>query len=110
MGDKIKKIYAALVDGAEAGHSDTELFRFVMDACPKATNKKIVKASLLALSDDDLTDANILRVIYALAIKHRLDPATIDDVDEGASSHEETPKLKKKDKAKKSEGHVQAPA
>ena len=81
MGDKIKKIYEALVDGAVAGKSGHALFQSVIETCPKATSKKIVKASLLALSDPHIRDANVLHVIYALAIKHRLDPAGKDDDD-----------------------------
>lgn len=81
MSDKIKRIYEALVDGAVSGKSGKELFAAVVEKCPKATSKKIVKASLLALSDPDIKDANVLHVIYALAIKHRLDPASKDDND-----------------------------
>lgn len=51
MSDKTKKIHHALVDGAQAGRSDKALFQHVVEECPKATSKKIVKASLLALSD-----------------------------------------------------------
>lgn len=82
MNDKVKKIYEALVDGAVAGKSGKALFEEVVSKCPKATSKKIVKASLLALSDPHIKDANVLHVIYALAIKHRLDPASKDDNDE----------------------------
>jgi hypothetical protein len=49
----------------------------------KATSKKIVKASLLALSDPDLEGSDIPHTIYALAIKHRLDRSSMDDVAEG---------------------------
>ncbi|EJZ19290.1 hypothetical protein, partial [Rhizobium sp. Pop5] len=48
----------------------------------KATSKKIVRASLLALTDPHLRDRNILDVIYALAIKHRLDEGVLDDGDD----------------------------
>ena len=82
MSDKTKKIYHALVEGAQAGLSDTALYQHAMAECHKATSKKIVKASLLALSDPDLKDPTILHTIYALAIKHRLDPSSMDDVEE----------------------------
>jgi len=77
MGEK-KKIYHALVDGATAGLSDRELYDFVQKECGKTGSKKIVRASLLALSDPDLRDGNILNTIYALAIKHRLDAVAPD--------------------------------
>jgi hypothetical protein len=73
MTDKKKHIYAALVDGATAGLRDDALYQFVLDQCPRATSQKIVRASLLALSDPALSDRSVLHVIYALAIKHRLD-------------------------------------
>lgn len=84
MTDKIKKIYEALIAGATAGLSDVALYKHVKEEHPKATSKKIVKASLLALSDPDVKDGAVLHVIYALAIKHRLDPVSKDDTGEAA--------------------------
>ena len=55
MSGKVQKIYKALVDGAQAGRVDDALFDHVLEQCPKATSKKIVKASLFALSDPHLT-------------------------------------------------------
>ena len=74
-----KRVYEALVDGAMDGLVGDALYDFVRKRCPKASSKKIVRASLLALSDPHLKDRNILDVIYALAIKHRLDGITIED-------------------------------
>ena len=91
MSGKVQKIYKALVDGAQAGRVDDALFDHVLEQCPKATSKKIVKASLFALSDPHLTDGNALNVIYALAIKQRLNPVTKND-----TGNEVAPKLKKK--------------
>lgn len=79
MSDKLKKIYDAIVDGAEQGLTGSALWKHVVEECPKATIKKIVKASLLALCDKDLKNEHILRVIYDLAIKHKLDPASEND-------------------------------
>ena len=53
---------------------DEALYRHILSECPKASSKKIAKASLLALTDPDVRDARFLHVVYALAIKHRLDP------------------------------------
>ena len=103
MSDKIKKIYEALIEGAETGLTDNALFAHVLAECPKATSKKIVKASLLALSDPDMKDANVLGVVYALAIKHRLDPVSKDDLDEAsdeAPADVVMPRKKKKKAAK----------
>jgi hypothetical protein len=81
MGEKRRKVYAALVDGATHGYSDKTLYDFVVKRCPKTSSKKLVRASLLALSDPDLKDRNVLSTIYALAIKHRLDEVRIDEID-----------------------------
>ncbi|WP_417415192.1 hypothetical protein [Hoeflea sp.] len=70
---KVRKIYDALIEGAYQGLSDAELHDYVFERCPKATSKRLVRAALLALSDPDVKDRNVLNVIYALAIKHRLD-------------------------------------
>ena len=74
-----KRVYEALVDGAMEGLTGDRLYDFVRARCPKASSKKIVRASLLALSDPHMKDRNILDVIYALAIKHRLDDAALED-------------------------------
>ena len=112
MSDKLKKIYEALVDGAEDGLEGAALFKHVVDECPKATSKKIVKASLLALSDKDLKDEKVLRAIYDLAIRHRLDPVAADDHDEEeAPKATRAPELKgRKKKAKTEVVEADAPA
>ncbi|MGE8106775.1 hypothetical protein ACQKP1_24100 [Allorhizobium sp. NPDC080224] len=81
MGEKRRKVYEALLEGATQGHSDRNLYDFVQQRCPKTSSKKIVRASLLALTDPDLKDGNILSTIYALAIKHRLDQVRSDEID-----------------------------
>lgn len=92
-----KRVYEALVDGAMEGLTDKALFDFVLNRCPKASSRKIVRASLLALTDPHLRDRNILDTIYALAIKHRLDPGVLDDeadedvCDEMPAANENTP-------------------
>lgn len=109
MSDKIKKIYEALLEGAESGLTDKALYKHIVDECPKATSKRIVKASLLALSDDELKDAQILKVIYDLAIKHRLDPGSAEDVEETETEAEEMPKIKKGRASKKKQDAVAEP-
>jgi hypothetical protein len=53
-----------------------------------------VRSALLALTDDDITDRNILDTIYALAIKHRLDPVDPDaPYDEEDDTYDEAPSL-----------------
>ena len=79
---KIRKVYDALIEGAYQGLTDTALHDYVFEQCPKATSKRLVRASLLALSDPKVDDRNVLNVIYALAIKHRLDGGPDPDEDE----------------------------
>ena len=81
MSGKIKEIYNALVEGAVEGLAGRALYLHVKAECPKATSKRIVKASLRALTDPSIRDASLLRVIYALAIEHRLDPVEAADCD-----------------------------
>jgi hypothetical protein len=82
VGDTKKKIYEYLVEGATAGLTDGALYDSVKKKVPKANSKRIVRAGFLALSDPRLTDRTILNVIYALAIKHRLDPEVEGDDDD----------------------------
>lgn len=82
MSEKRKKIYHALIDGATEGLSGNALYEFVVKKCPKTSSKKIVRAALLALTDPDVTDRNMLDTIYALAIKHRMDEIGNGDTDD----------------------------
>lgn len=87
MSKKLERVYHALVDGAAEGLADEELYRYVTEQCPKASSKRVVKASLLALSDPHLTDRNILNVIYTLAIKYRLHNLGVEDDEEDDEDH-----------------------
>jgi hypothetical protein len=89
VGEKRKKVYQSLVDGATKGLSDKQLYDYVVKKCPKVSSKRIVRSSLLALSDPDVKDANILHTIYALAIKHRLDDIGSDEDHEEDDAAEE---------------------
>ena len=104
MGETKQKVYEALVEGAKKGLSDTALFDFVVAQVPKANSKRIVRAALLALSDPDVTDRTILNVIYALAIKHRLD-----DIGGGEEEDDEAPAPAVIEKAARKPSKVKAP-
>ncbi|MCM2476284.1 hypothetical protein HGO38_22735 [Rhizobium sp. CG5] len=112
MGAKRKKIYEALVDGATEGHSGRSLYDFVQKRCPKTSGKKIVRASLFALTDPDVTDRNVLDVIYALAIKHRMDevrPGEDHDDDDAQTPAPaaEKPKSKKAESVDNGDRHAE---
>ncbi len=76
-----KKIYQALLEGASEGLTDNALYDFVVRQHPKATSKKIVRASLLALSDPMSATATSSGHLCA---RHPppLDPVTADDGDD----------------------------
>ena len=109
MGEKRKKIYGALVEGATEGHSGSDLYDSVQKRCPKTSGKKIVRASLLALTDPHVTDRNVLDVIYALAIKHRMDAVQPgEDNDDGNTPAPSVEKTKKKaQSAENGEAHAE---
>ncbi|APO68920.1 hypothetical protein IE4872_CH03320 [Rhizobium gallicum] len=96
MSEKRKRVYEALLDGATEGLSGKALYDFVLQRCPKATSKKIVRASLLALSDPHVKDRNVLHTIYALAIAHRMDDVgSASDPDDEEDPTEKSPVLRK---------------
>lgn len=104
MSEKRKKIYHALVEGATEGKSDKGLYAFVVERCPKASSKKIVRAALLALTDPDVTDRNVLNTIYALAIKHRMDEIGQGDLDDDEKENEDREPAPSLKRAKKEVG------
>lgn len=69
MGKKLDKVYNALLRGAVNGLAGNRLYKYVMNKCPKTSSKRVVRASLLALTDPDVEDRAALETIYALAIE-----------------------------------------
>lgn len=86
MGKKLQKVYDALVNGAADGLTGPALYERVTEKCSETSSKRIVKASLFALSDPDIKDRKVLEAIYDLAITYRL--ATL-GVDEGAEESDD---------------------
>jgi len=78
MGKKLECVYHALLDGASDGLEDDELSS-LSSASAQASSKRIVKASLLALTDPDVKDRKVLNAVYALAIKYRLQELGVED-------------------------------
>jgi hypothetical protein len=101
MAEKRKKVYHALVEGATEGLSDRKLYDFVLKKCPKTSSKKIVRAALLALTDPDVDDRNVLDAIYALAIKHRMDELGHGDDDDDQDDEVHMPSVKPSKRASK---------
>ncbi|OLP53329.1 hypothetical protein BJF92_00745 [Rhizobium rhizosphaerae] len=95
MSETRKKIYEALIDGATDGLSGQQLYDHVRKRVPKTTSKKLVRAALLALTDPDVNDKHVLDVIYALAIRHRLDTLQAQDGDQDDEPVATVPVLKK---------------
>jgi hypothetical protein len=79
VGKKLNKVYDVLLDGAANGLRDRQLYDYVTEHCPKTSAKRIVKASMFALSDPDVRDRGVLEAIYALAISYRLSSLGVED-------------------------------
>ncbi len=84
MGKKLNRIYEVLVEGAADGLAGKALYNHVTAKCPDTSSKRIVKAALLALTDPDVRDRDVLERIYALAIDYRMTSLGIE-----VASHEE---------------------
>lgn len=89
----------ALVDGATEGLNSTQLFQKVREQYPRAKTAKIVRAAFHALSEPTLKDRNVLDVIYALALKHRLDEPEGSSDDDREDTPQESLQKKLKSKA-----------
>ncbi|WJH38487.1 hypothetical protein N7E02_07685 (plasmid) [Aliirhizobium terrae] len=72
MGKKLFSVYEVLVQGLGRGLSGYDLYDFVMRRCKASSNKRICRASLLAMSDDRVPDRNVLEGIYSIAADSRL--------------------------------------
>jgi len=72
MGKKLNRIYEALVEGAADGLAGKALYDHATAKSPDTSSKRIVKAALLALTDPDVRDRDVLERIYALAIDYRM--------------------------------------
>lgn len=101
MGKKLNKVYDALLEGATEGHRGKELYDFVQKHSPKSSSKRIVKASLFALSDPEVLDRDVLEAIYELAIAYRLSSLGVEeDMHETDDDDGKAPEISKKLKAK----------
>lgn len=58
--------------------------------CPKTSSKRIVRASLLALTDPAVKKREVLEAVYALAIKYRLVSLGIEEDDHDADDEDVT--------------------
>ncbi|SFB59372.1 hypothetical protein SAMN03159496_05516 [Rhizobium sp. NFR07] len=72
MGKKLFSVYDVLVQGVGQGLSGYELYNFVMGRCKASSNKRICRASLLAMSDAPFLDRNALEGIYSIATDQRM--------------------------------------
>jgi hypothetical protein len=65
-------IYKALIDGAYDGLSGDQLVADIKSHCPEATALAVAHATLLALSDADVSDPEVLGTLCGLAMKQSL--------------------------------------
>lgn len=79
MGKKLNRVYNALIEGASDGLVGSALHDFVIEKCSKTSSKRIVRASLMALTDPDVRERYVLEAVYDLAIKYRLSSLGVDE-------------------------------
>ena len=79
MGKKLNRVYNALIEGASDGLVGSVLHDFVIEKCSKTSSKRIVRASLMALTDPDVRERYVLEAVYDLAIKYRLSSLGVDE-------------------------------
>jgi hypothetical protein len=71
MGKKLKSVYSTMISGITQGLSGAALYEYVTHNCRDASEKRICRASLLALSDARIQDRNALEHIYQIAVHSR---------------------------------------
>lgn len=72
MGKKLKSVYGTMISGITQGLSGSALYEYVTHNCRDASEKRICRASLLALADARIQDRSVLEHIYQLAVHNRL--------------------------------------
>ncbi|MGF9565979.1 hypothetical protein [Neorhizobium sp. JUb45] len=72
MGRKLTSVYDTLVRGLIDGLCDHELYDFVTSRCDSSSDKRICRASIMAMSDDRVSDRDALERVYSIAADHRL--------------------------------------
>ncbi|WP_145642302.1 hypothetical protein [Neorhizobium alkalisoli] len=71
MGKKLNSVYGMMISGILEGLSGSALYEYVTENCQDASEKRICRASLLALADPRVEDRNIPEHIYQLAVSAR---------------------------------------
>lgn len=71
LGKKLNSVYGTMILGISEGLSGSALYDYVTQNCRDASEKRIRRASLLALADDRVKDRAILEHIYQLAVHSR---------------------------------------
>jgi hypothetical protein len=72
MGKKLASVYEVIIQGLSRDLSGHALYDFVMTYCEASSDKRICRASLLAMSDARVADRNTLEGIYSIAVDSRL--------------------------------------
>jgi hypothetical protein len=72
VGGKLSSVYEMLIQGLGRDLSGHELYAFVTRHCESSSDKRICRASLMAMSDARVVDRKALETIYSVAADHRL--------------------------------------
>lgn len=72
VGKKLTSVYEVLIQGVREDLSGHDLYELVARRCKVSSDKRICRASLLAMSDARVRDRGILEHVYSLAADHRI--------------------------------------
>lgn len=70
MGKKLSRVYEALIQGVGEGLYGHDLYAHIVSGCPASSDKRICRASILAMEDGRIVDRTRLEVIYSIAVDH----------------------------------------
>ncbi len=72
MGRKLSSVYEVLIQGLCSGLSGHDLYRHVISHCAVSSDKRICRASMLAMSDSRVADREALEAVYTIATDRRI--------------------------------------
>lgn len=72
MGRKLENVYETLISGLSRGLASHDLYEFVISGCQASSDKRICRASMLAMSDSRVPDRGALEQVYSIAADRRL--------------------------------------
>ncbi len=72
MGRKLSSVYEVLIHGVGRGLAGHELYDHIQSGCKVSSNKRICRASMIAMSDARVSNRDVLEGIYTIAIDRHI--------------------------------------